>query len=56
MAPWYEIPRTDGAVMFLDHKRPDLKPAKAPKRQKPAVEPEHKQAEADAPEAPAEAE
>lgn len=41
--PWYEIPHTDGAVMFLNHKRPDLKQAKAPKRQKaetPDAEPE----------------
>jgi hypothetical protein len=53
--PWYEIPHTNGAVMFLDHKRPDLRPAKAPKRQKAAKEPESEQAAA-APEAPAEAE
>lgn len=53
--PWYEIPHTGGAVMFLDHKRPDLKLAKAPKRQKPAEEAEPQQPET-TPEAPAEAE
>jgi hypothetical protein len=54
MAPWYELPHSGGVPMWFDHKRADLKPAKAPKKpakdegEKASPEPEPAESEAKA--------